>query len=224
MTAILFGSIGTLVETSEVQRAAFNAAFQRLGLDWTWERDAYREMLGRAGGADRVQRYAAERGDTVDPARVHALKTELFLAHLRDTPPPLRPGVAEVIGLASHHNMPLGFITTTERDIAETIAKIAEKETGRTFDLITWRTPDRPGKPDPAVYAHALDSLETDRSATVAIEDNKDGVAAGRAAGLVTLGFFGANTPEGNVAAADVIVREDLPAAVRQALPALHEV
>ena len=34
--AILFGSIGTIVETSELQRKSFNQAFSEAGLDWNW--------------------------------------------------------------------------------------------------------------------------------------------------------------------------------------------
>jgi hypothetical protein len=35
MSAILFGSISTLADTSELQRRAFNEAFSAHGLDWT---------------------------------------------------------------------------------------------------------------------------------------------------------------------------------------------
>ena len=45
MSAVLFGSIGSVVETSEVQRAAFNEAFQKHGLDWQWTRDEYQALL-----------------------------------------------------------------------------------------------------------------------------------------------------------------------------------
>ena len=43
--AILFGSIGTLVETSELQRTAFNQAFSEAGLDWTWNPDETKSCL-----------------------------------------------------------------------------------------------------------------------------------------------------------------------------------
>ena len=39
MSAILFGSISTLADTSEMQRAAFNEAFRAHGLDWSWSRE-----------------------------------------------------------------------------------------------------------------------------------------------------------------------------------------
>ena len=35
--AVLFGSIGTLAETSDLQRDAFNEAFKISGLDWFWD-------------------------------------------------------------------------------------------------------------------------------------------------------------------------------------------
>ena len=36
MSAILFGSISTIADTSELQRQAFNQAFKAHGLDWDW--------------------------------------------------------------------------------------------------------------------------------------------------------------------------------------------
>ena len=43
--AILFGSIGTLIETSELQRNAFNQAFSENGLDWNWSPTQYQDLL-----------------------------------------------------------------------------------------------------------------------------------------------------------------------------------
>ena len=37
MKALLFGSIGTLIETSNIQRESFNQAFKEIGLDWHWD-------------------------------------------------------------------------------------------------------------------------------------------------------------------------------------------
>ena len=36
MKALFFGSIGTIVETSEIQRQSFNLAFKEAGLNWYW--------------------------------------------------------------------------------------------------------------------------------------------------------------------------------------------
>ena len=49
MSAILFGSISTLVDTSELQRRAFNESFEAYGLDWQWSQVDYAAMLGSNG-------------------------------------------------------------------------------------------------------------------------------------------------------------------------------
>ena len=54
MKAVIFGSIGTLVETSDIQRQSFNQAFKTLDLDWYWDKDNYKKLLKKSGGANRV--------------------------------------------------------------------------------------------------------------------------------------------------------------------------
>ncbi len=48
--AILFGSIGTIVETSNIQRNCFNSAFKISGLKWYWSKKLYQSMLKKSGG------------------------------------------------------------------------------------------------------------------------------------------------------------------------------
>src|SRR5262249_41629106 len=100
MPAILFGSIGAVAETSELQRAAFNQAFEAHGLDWNWSREEYQDLLRESGGARRIAAFAAERGDDVDAAAVHETKSELFRRNLADAAPGPRESVPEVIAAA----------------------------------------------------------------------------------------------------------------------------
>ena len=53
--AILFGSIGTIVETSNIQRNCFNLAFKISGLKWHWSKVLYQSMLKKSGGEKRVK-------------------------------------------------------------------------------------------------------------------------------------------------------------------------
>ena len=76
--AILFGSIGTLVETSELQRRAFNQAFSEAGLDWNWSEEDYQRLLTKSGGRKRVQDFASQQDVTVDAQQLHHRKTEIF--------------------------------------------------------------------------------------------------------------------------------------------------
>ena len=59
---LLFGSIGTLVETSEIQRKSFNEAFKKKGLDWYWTKKEYIKLLNKSGGKDRITEYARTKG------------------------------------------------------------------------------------------------------------------------------------------------------------------
>ena len=64
--AILFGSIGTIVETSELQLRSFNQAFSEAGLDWNWSIEEYQTMLKKSGGRNRINDFANQVGIEVN--------------------------------------------------------------------------------------------------------------------------------------------------------------
>ena len=102
--AIFFGSIGTLVETSDLQRRAFNQAFSEAGLDWNWSAEVYKHLLTKSGGRGRIQDFASQRGMDVDASQLHLRKTEIFDALMAQESLLLRPGIASVIVHAKAHN------------------------------------------------------------------------------------------------------------------------
>ena len=53
--ALIFDVDGTLAETEEVHRRAFNAAFAEAGLDWFWDQVTYARLLRVAGGKERIR-------------------------------------------------------------------------------------------------------------------------------------------------------------------------
>lgn len=194
MTAILFGSISTLADTSEMQRDAFNRAFAEHGLDWQWGRDEYRRMLGGNGGANRIADYAAERGQEVDAAAVHATKSKLFQDSLANATLTARPGVRETIAAAKAARAKVAFITTTSpQNVAALLTAFPDLVPG-DFDLITDTSDGYPSKPDPAVYAAAVAALAQDPAECVAVEDNIGGVQSAVAAGLRCAAFPNENT------------------------------
>ena len=103
--AILFGSIGTLVETSELQRRAFNQAFSEANLDWNWNPDEYKIMLKKSGGRNRINEYAIDRGEKVNAQKLHIRKTEIFDNMMKEEEIFLRPGVANLIDFALNNNL-----------------------------------------------------------------------------------------------------------------------
>ncbi|KRE27395.1 haloacid dehalogenase [Mycobacterium sp. Soil538] len=195
MPAILFGSISTLADTSELQRQAFNEAFAQHGLDWTWSQEEYRSMLGSNGGAQRIADHAAARGQDVDAAAVHATKSQLFQKLLSEATLSPRPGVRETIEHARTAGHRIGFVTTTSKANVDALLAALEPDIdASTFDVIVFDDHVDEPKPAPAAYRLALDWLDIEPADAVAIEDNVGGVRAARAAGLRCIAFPNANT------------------------------
>jgi beta-phosphoglucomutase-like phosphatase (HAD superfamily) len=59
--ALIFDVDGTLAETEEVHRRAFNDAFAGMGLDWSWGRSIYKRLLKTAGGKERIRAFDRSR-------------------------------------------------------------------------------------------------------------------------------------------------------------------
>ena len=78
LKAVLFGSIGTIAETSEIQRRSYNLAFKRLNIDCYWNVANYCEMLKVPGGKDRIRNFTIPKisEDLVD--KIHNLKEEIY--------------------------------------------------------------------------------------------------------------------------------------------------
>ncbi len=213
MNSILFGSIGTIVDTSEIQRQAFNQAFEEHGLGWQWERDDYVSMLDTSGGRDRIAEYAKSRGETVDADAVHETKSDVFQTAMRSTDLESRPGVAETIRKAKDSGLRVAMVTTTSADnVHAMIGALSDVALG-DFDLVLDTTDVERPKPDPSAYEVALERLGADAGDCIAIEDNVGGVRSAVAAGLTCVAFPNQNTAGHDFdGAATTVERIDLDA------------
>lgn len=215
MSAVFFGSLSTLADTSELQRRAFNDAFAAHGLGWQWSRDDYVQMLASSGGAHRVTAYAAARGVGVDADAVHATKSRLFQELLRAGPITPRPGVIDTIAAAREHDHRLGFVTTTSRaNVDAMLAALSPHVSAATFDLIVDRDSVHHPKPDPEAYEFALRQFGEPAGHAVAIEDNLGGVAAAGGAGVQCIAFPNSNTLGSDFSAAAHVTQVLDPASV----------
>lgn len=209
MSAILFGSISTLADTSELQRRAFNEAFAAYGLDWQWSQDDYRKMLGSNGGAQRIADHAASCGDDVDAAEVHATKSSIFQELLGTQPVTARPGVAETIKRAREGGHKIGLVTTTSgENIAALLNALQGEIDAGDFDIIVDKSAVEEPKPSPSAYLFALSELGVDAADAVAIEDNEGGLKAAVEAGIACVAFPNQNTAGGDFSLATETVDE----------------
>jgi HAD superfamily hydrolase (TIGR01509 family) len=195
MPAILFGSISTIADTSELQRQAFNQAFKAHGLDWDWHRADYLTMLEKSGGQQRITDYANSIGQTVDAEAIHRSKSEFFQDSLIESQVRPRFGVVETIQGAKSKGLKIAFVTTTTQENISLLMKALYPIIQATdFDLIlNADLVDRP-KPDKAAYTFALEKLGERSGDCIAIEDNLAGVESAIAAGLDCIAFPNENT------------------------------
>lgn len=207
MTAILFGSIGTIADTSEIQRESFNEAFRSHGLDWSWDRAEYQQMLAISGGRSRIASYAESRGEIFDAASVHSTKSTVFQNRLRHGVD-ARPGVLELIERAKGEGVRLALVTSTSPSNVSTLIDGIGAGVRDSFEFILDATMVADVKPDPAVFQLALEKLAVEPSLALAIEDNVDGIKAAKSAGLWTAAFPNAYTSGHDFSAADHIVGE----------------
>ena len=199
MPALLFGSISTLADTSEEQRAAFNEAFEKHGVDWRWERDEYRQLLTSNGGRRphrRVRPAPQTRTSTPRPSTARSPRSSSTSWHAVPLRP--RPGVAESIEAArakgwqvasGHHHLAGERLRPARRPRRPTSPRDA-------FDVIVDATTVDEPKPSPAAYRFALDKLGVDAGDCIAVEDNVGGAASAGEAGIACVAFPNENTVE----------------------------
>ena len=111
--ALLFGSIGSIVETSEIQRKSFNKAFKQHGLKWNWTKREYLSLLTKSGGKDRISRYAKKNKEIVNSTYLRNLKTKIFNNYLKKNQLKLRPGVKNLILFCKKEKIKLAFVSST---------------------------------------------------------------------------------------------------------------
>ncbi len=209
LKAIFLGSIGSVAETSNIQRCAYNKALAEMGVNWSWDQSSYRDLLSESGGQDRLRKQVDADGNHLSSeqiAAIHARKTELACAQIV-AGIELRPGVAELIEQASLHGIRVAMVTSTYRQNIEAIAKGAggklpldKLSAVMTVEDCEFR------KPAPDVYLAALQELNVEPSEVIAIEDSQPSVASAVAAGIYTIATPGEFTAKQQFGAADRVI------------------
>ena len=191
--AILFGSIGTIIETSEIQRASFNQAFLEKGLDWYWSKETYKKLIKKSGGSKRIKDFAKKNQVNINSNLLREKKTEIFNKKLKTEKIPPREGVIEIIEYAKSHNVKIGLASTTSTDninaLFTTVSNVIYKN---DFDFIGSRTVVDKPKPEPDIYFKAIRSLGINSKECVAIEDSYESALSAYKTNIKCIAFPGA--------------------------------
>jgi HAD superfamily hydrolase (TIGR01509 family) len=214
LQALIFDLDGTLADTEETHRQAFNAAFIKLELWWDWGPARYAKLLAVSGGLERLHRYV----DTLnaapaEKARLHAIvpvihytKSEIYAELLRSGRPPLRPGVARLIAEARAEGLKVAVVSTTAS--ANALELLAHHCKHGEVDLLVCADEVPRRKPAPDVYRRALALLRKPAEACLAFEDSANGLRAARAAGLGTVVAPSRWTIGQDFSGADLVLRD----------------
>jgi HAD superfamily hydrolase (TIGR01509 family) len=194
LEALIFDVDGTLAETEELHRQAFNAAFRAFWLDWTWDRELYRELLKVTGGKERIRHYIQNwrpSGSDAALAKIHELhaeKTARYAALVYKHAAAPRPGVLRLLTQAHEARLPIAIATTTMPDNVNALLEaILGADAPAWFSTIAAGDMVRAKKPAPDIYQYAVEKLGVAAAACVAFEDSANGVQAARGAGIAVV-------------------------------------
>ena len=196
LRALVFDVDGTLVDTEELHRQAFNQAFLQFELDWHWSVDLYAELLNVSGGVDRIACYI----DLLDlPAAestwlrqripaIHREKTRIYGTLLGGSGVRLRPGIARLVDEARRAALRVGLVATSaSENVQSLVAAVFGREARAAIGAIVCTDQVASKKPAPDVYELLLATLRVPAADCVAFEDSANGLAAAKAAGLYTV-------------------------------------
>lgn len=191
LEALVFDVDGTVAETENLHRRAFNLAFCECGIELSWDAREYRRLLRIQGGKERIARSLAER-ETPLPgpavAAIHAAKCRSYDMLLGAEGAPWRPGVRRLMDEASRMGLRLALATTTtEANLAPLFAPVLGPGWRARFGAIVAGDAVARKKPAPDVYLEALRRLRVRAADAVAFEDSAAGVESAWRAGLAVV-------------------------------------
>ena len=214
LKAVIFGAIGSITETSDLQRQAFNTAFQTAGLDWHWDLHTYRDLVKINGGQNRLRAYRDAIYANVTDATItelHQAKTAAYVAMLdgtsvRETLTP-RAGVVELINTCNDNEIQVALCTSTDLANVEGLRSALARSLSfdRFATIVTIDKINQP-KPAPDAYLYCLQQLGVNADQVIAIEDTPVSLAAAKAAKIQTIATPGATTSDQDFAAADLVL------------------
>lgn len=194
LTTIIFDMDGTLANTEEIHRQAFNQAFTEFDLPIHWNAPEYAQLLSVSGGRQRIYRYLKNHSINIrrDKRRfareIHQRKSEIYREKLVAGHLILRRGVLRLIREAHRNNIRMGIATSSSRSNIDTLVLNTLGVRGLDyFDSIVSCDIISEQKPSPAVYQYALAELGTNPENCIAIEDTSNGNRAALAAGIKTV-------------------------------------
>jgi HAD superfamily hydrolase (TIGR01509 family) len=180
LAAVLFDNDGLTLDTEPAWTRAEVALFERHGSQFTPENK--RELLGTApvDAAGKLERMLGRPGDELN-AELYELVLEEVAAGIEPM-----PGAVDLLAALRGAGIPVGLVSNSRRGFVERGLRAAGLE-GAFAVIVTAEEVARP-KPAPDAYVAAAVALGAAPSECAVLEDSPTGLAAGQAAGALTIG------------------------------------
>lgn len=211
LKALIFDVDGTLANTEEAHRLAFNYCFKEAGLDWEWDVALYTKLLKVTGGKERIRHYVENfLNQDIEQDKVvalHLAKNARYQSVVLDKQLPLRAGIRRIIEQARAQGLTLTIATTTSPGNVNNLIKASFGE-----DALNWFAIIAEGelvpvkKPAPDVYEYVLEKLSLKANECIALEDSYNGVQAATRISIPTLVTSNNYTAEDDFTGAMIVV------------------
>ena len=194
LKAIIFDVDGTLAETEELHREAFNKTFREWELTWHWDTVIYTRLLKVSGGKERIQYYTKlfpDRSRLLEKKEINLIyqkKTQYYSESLGRNKLQLKPGVSSVIKEARRRNIKLAIATATSLKNVEALVKsIWKVQIKDMFCAVATGEDVSQNKPCSEIYHLVLKKLQIEAKHCIAIEDSLNGLLSAKGAGIKTI-------------------------------------
>ena len=178
--AVLFDNDGLTLDTEPAWTRAEQALFARHGSTFTMEHK--RALLGTAP-VEAAGKLEAMLG--IDGDQLNAELYELVLEEVATGVEPM-PGAVDLLAALRAEGIPVGLVSNSRRGFVERGIRSAGLE--RAFAVIVTAEEVARPKPAPDAYVAAAVALGAAPGECAVLEDSPTGLAAGRAAGALTIG------------------------------------
>ena len=211
LKGIIFDVDGTIADTEDIHRQAFNKAFSEFNIDLHWSKEKYHELLFISGGKERITKCLTEnkiaKKDINFVKELHNCKSEYYRSILINSDIRLRPGIQRIIAEAKENNIKIGIATNSSTENLSTlIKKTMGIEPEELFNTIVTSNIVIDKKPSPEVYYRTLKDLKLPANKCIAIEDTANGNVSAIKAGLHTIITTHAYTMDNNFNGASLVL------------------
>ena len=179
ITAAVFDMDGIIFDTERLSFETFKQASEEAGFEVS--REAFLASMGlpRRNIPPKLNEVL---GAHFPATRVLDRSYELLESAVERDGPPLKGGVTELLDALADRGVPAVVATSTETQTARSYLSTAGL-LERFIGVVGGDRIER-GKPDPDIFLHAAERLETQPERIIVFEDSANGVRAAHAAGM----------------------------------------